>query len=104
MPPTTNKTTQKSSANKLLQNFGIPRTIDRAVLVSDLTVGLLNNSITHGGVVNLMKKLHQREGFSFVVPKKYLRFIKCEYNSAEIDYTLDGHAHYDKSIRLWSNF
>jgi len=86
------------------ENLYLPRPIDRTVLITDLTVGLLNNSITHGGVIELMKKLHQREGFSFVVPKKYLRFIKCKYNSEAIDHTKEGHAHYDKSVKVWSNF
>lgn len=96
--------TQVKSFRLRKKNIEGARPIDRAVLITDFTVGLINNSITHGGVVDLMKKLHQREGFSFVVPKKYLRYIKCKYNSEAIDHTKEGHAHYDKSVKVWSNF
>lgn len=53
-------------------------------LITDFTVGLYNKSITEGSMINLLKKVGKSNGFkvySFIVPSKYLKYIKCNYMS-----------------------
>ena len=50
-----------------------------SVIITDFTTGLHNNSINTAKVKDIMKKLHKFKGFSFIVPRKFVRFIVCDY-------------------------
>ena len=49
------------------------------ILFTDFTTGLINKQITPEKVEDLMKGLHNFSGFSFIVPRKYVKHIKCKY-------------------------
>jgi len=48
-------------------------------IITDFTTGLKNQSIKEEAVIELMKGLHNFNGFSFIVPRKYVKHIKCKY-------------------------
>ena len=50
-----------------------------ATIITDFTTGLHNKSIYPAQVKDLMKKLHKFNGFSFIVPRKYVKHITCKY-------------------------
>ena len=52
------------------------------ILTTDFTVGLLNKSITVPAMTKHLKKVGKSNGYlmySFIVPRKYLKHIKCDY-------------------------
>lgn len=52
-------------------------------LITDFTLGLLNKNIKEGSMIALLKKVGKSNGFStfsFIVPRKYLKYVKCKYD------------------------
>ena len=75
------KAKQKARANRTKKsNSSSKNTFNGAMVVSDVTLALVNNNITEIGAIDIMKNLHKAEGFSVVVPRKYTDYIKCDFN------------------------
>jgi hypothetical protein len=50
-----------------------------ATLICDFSTKLYNKQLNHSQVKDYMKKLHRFNGFTLIVPRKYLKFIECNY-------------------------
>tara|TARA_S200002703_G_scaffold68553_1_gene59506 strand:- start:1026 stop:1268 length:243 start_codon:yes stop_codon:yes gene_type:complete len=57
-------------------------------LITDFCVGLANKNITIPAMTNHLKKVGKSNGykyFSFIMPRKYLKHISCNYSTNTIN-------------------
>ena len=75
------KAKQKARSNSTKKsNSSSKNAFKGAIVVSDVTLALANNSITETKAIEIMKNLSKADCFSVVVPRKYTDYIKCDFD------------------------